>query len=120
MCSSDLLDGLDFVGVCLDPPVGDQETQQLAGWDPEHGLVGVELEVDPTEVVEGLVQVLEEGVLLPGLDHDVVDVRFNIAAQLRPKACLHHPLEGGSGVPEAERHLVLDRHHGLVISGEGI
>ena len=38
-------------------------------------------------------QVLDEGVLVSGLDHDVIDVRFNVAAQLRPKARLHRALE---------------------------
>ncbi len=54
----------------------------LKGKSTEHALLGVELEVDPAKVLEGLVQVLDEGVLVPGLDHDVVDVCFNVAAQL--------------------------------------
>ena len=49
-------------------------------------------------------QVLDKGVLEPCLDHDVIDVGFNVAAQLRPKARLHRALEGSAGVPEAERH----------------
>ena len=107
--------------------MGDQETQQLAGRDPEHALVGVELAVYPAAVVEGLVQVLDEGVHVPGLDHDVIDVRFNIAAQLRPEARLHCALEGSAGCgvaapggDECRLLLVFHRHHDLVIPGEGI
>ena len=49
-------------------------------------------------------QVLDEGVLVSGLDHNVVDVCFNVAAQLRPEARLHCALEGSAGIPEAEWH----------------
>ena len=62
--------------------MGDQETQQLAGWDPEQAFVRVELEIDSVEVVESLVQVLDKGVLEPCLDHDVVDVGFNVASSM--------------------------------------
>ena len=53
-------------------------------------------------VLKGLVQVLNERVLVPGLDHDVVDVGFHVAAQLAPEAGLHSALEGSAGVPEAK------------------
>ena len=81
-------------------------------------------------------QVLDKGVLVPGLHHDVVDVGFHVAAQLAPEARLHSMLEGSAGVPETERHpgvavaalgsdegrllLILLRHHDLMVPGEGV
>ena len=60
--------------------MGNQGPEQFPQWDPEHAFVGVELEVDPTKVLKGLVQVLNEGILVPGFDHDVIDVGFHVAA----------------------------------------
>ena len=62
------------------------------------------LEVDPATVLKGLVLVLNEGVLVPGFDYNVVDVGLHVAAQLTPEAGLHSALESSAGVPEAKRH----------------
>ena len=47
---------------------------------------------------------MNERVLVPGLDHNVVDVGLHVAAQLTPEAGLHGALEGGADIPEAKRH----------------
>ena len=53
---------------------------------------------------KGLVQVLNEGVLVPGFDHNVIDVGLHVTAQLTPEAGLHGALEGSAGISEAEWH----------------
>ena len=58
--------------------MGNQETQQLSEWDPKYAFVGVELEVDTAKVLKGLVQVLNERVLVPGFDHNVTTTETTI------------------------------------------
>ena len=99
-------------------------------------LSGFSLKLARTQVVKGHMNILNEGVLVPGLGHNVVVIGFDVAAQLRSEACLHIMLEGGAGILEAERHLgavvatlgsdecrlllVLESHHDLMVPEERI
>ena len=113
--------------------MGNQKSKQFPRWNPEHTFVRVELEVDLAKVLEDGVQVMNERVLVPGFDHNVVNVGLHVAAELTPEAGLHGTLEGSAGVPEAEWHpgvavaafvqdecrllLILLRHQDLMVPG---
>jgi hypothetical protein len=82
---------------------------------PEGTLLQVELDAIAVEVGKGFSQIFEQTVSLRGFYNDVVDVDFDIAADLLLQACLHTPLIGGSGIlePEGHRHVAVwhPRHH---------
>ena len=56
------------------------------------------------EVGEGFLQVSDQSCSHSSFDDNVVDINFQVVADLLPETLLHALLEGGSGVPEAERH----------------
>ena len=130
------LDGFYLVWIVLDSPMGNQEDKQFTRWYHEDALVGVELEVDPAKVLVGLVQILNERFLVPGLNQNVIDLGLHVVVQLTPKAGLHCALDGGAGVSEAEWHpsvsvatfgrdesrllLILLHHQDLMVPGEGV
>ena len=53
-------------------------------------------------VGKGLLEVLDERVLLAGLDHDVIDVGLCIPPHLGPQGNPHEALESGTGILQAE------------------
>jgi hypothetical protein len=97
-------DGLDLLWVALDSSFRDEVAQQLASRHPEGAFLRVELDVVAVEVGEGFLQVVEQAICFRGLDDDIVDVDFNVVADLFLQARLHAPLIGGSRVFEPEGH----------------
>jgi hypothetical protein len=47
-------DGQDFLGVGLDPSLGDDKTEELHLWNPQHALLQVQLDVYSPESGEHL------------------------------------------------------------------
>jgi hypothetical protein len=87
-----------------------------------------------SQVGEGFAKVVDKNLLAPTLHNNVVDVGFNVAADLGAKAFPHHSVESGSCIFEPKGHasvaevayqrdehrllLVFDRHFDLVVAGE--
>src|SRR4051794_20639395 len=99
-----VFDSLDFVQVSLDPPMRHQETEQLAGWNSKNTFFRVQALVQPSKVVEGFLQIFNEGGRVMVLDHNVVDVSFHVAPDLGAKTEAHGPLEGGPHILEPKGH----------------
>jgi hypothetical protein len=56
------------------------------------------------KVGKSFAQIVEQAVFFRGLDDDIIDVYFDIAADLLFQASLHTPLISGSCVLQAEWH----------------
>jgi hypothetical protein len=84
--------------------VAHHEAEKLARWDTEDTFLQVELPVVAPEVGEGMSEVGDEVVFASGLDDHVVDVGFNVLADLGFQALLDGLLVGRSNVLEAEGH----------------
>jgi hypothetical protein len=67
-------------------------------------LFQVELDAVAVEVGESFAQVVEQAVLFQGLDDNIVDIDFDVAADLLFEACLHTRLIDGSCILQAEWH----------------
>ena len=75
-----MLDGPDLVRIRLDTPVGNQETEELPRRDAKHALLRVEHHARSAEATERLVQVVDQGRPVPGLDDQVVHVCLHVPA----------------------------------------
>ncbi len=93
------LDGLDLHRIALYAAYGDQETKELAGWYSEDTLLGVELDLEPAQVLKGLLEVFQQCSSLFRLHHHVVHVNMGVPAELLEEALLHATLKGGAGIP---------------------
>ena len=56
------------------------------------------------KVGESFLQVTNQMCSHAGLDDDVIDIDFQVEANLHPKTLLHAPLEGSPRISEAKRH----------------
>ena len=77
-----MLDTLDLLRVGLDPSVGYEEAQELAGRDTKHALLRVEPQVHLVQAREGLLQVLNQSSRLPRLHQNVVDIGLCVPPEL--------------------------------------
>jgi hypothetical protein len=84
--------------------VADHEAQELARWDAKDTLLRVEFPVVAPEIGKGLGEVGDEIVLHHGLDNYVINVCFDVIADLGLQALLDGLLVGHSSILEAERH----------------
>jgi hypothetical protein len=90
-------------------------------YHPEGALFRVELDVVAIEIGEGFTQIVEQAIYFSGLDDDVVDVDFDVAAYLLLQAGLHAPLIGGSSILQANGnwhvavHPMRGDEHGLIL-----
>jgi hypothetical protein len=66
-------DGRGLVEVCFDAMLGDDVPQELAPGDSEGAFLLVQLNVEPTEVVEGFLKVRDESAALSRLYHHFID-----------------------------------------------
>ena len=82
----------------------DYESQEHASGDPEHTLLGIELDALLSKAFEGYPQVINEILSLSGFDHDVVYVGLDGLPDVVAKDLGHAPLVRGTCVSEAERH----------------
>ncbi len=94
-----MLDGIDFLGIRLDAPLENKETQQLACADAENALLRIQLYACRAQAVEHLLQVDRMVKSLAAFYDDVVDVSFHVSPQLLAKDLVHQPGEGCSCVP---------------------
>jgi hypothetical protein len=97
----------------------DQETEQLAGGHPERALLLIELEVDLAQVVEGIAQVVNEGVARVGLDNNIVNVCFRIAPRLVSKRHACKTIASIRGY-KCRFFLIFDLYLDLVVPREGV
>jgi hypothetical protein len=77
---------------------------------PENALLGVELDPVGPEVRKGPLQVLDQVVGLPGLDHDVVYVDLDDLSDEVIETLLHAALVCQPDIFEAERHCHIAVH----------
>jgi hypothetical protein len=89
-----------------------------------------------SQVGEGFAKVVDKRLLAPTLHNNVIDVGFNVAADLGAKAFPHHSVESGSYIFEPKGHasvaevayrrdehhllLVFDSHFDLVVARESV
>jgi hypothetical protein len=73
---------LDLLWVALDSSFRDEVAQQLACRHPERAFLRVELDAVAVEVGGGFSQVVEQAVCFRGIDDDIVDVDFDVTADL--------------------------------------
>jgi hypothetical protein len=83
--------GLDLLCVTLDSSFRDEVAQQLACRHPEGAFLRVELDAVAVEVGESFSQVVEQAVCFRSFDDDVVDVDFDVAADLFLQAPSTYP-----------------------------
>ena len=76
----------------------------MAGWYSEDALLGVELDLESAQVLKGLLEVFQQCSMLFCLHHHIIHVDVGVPAELLEEALLHAMLEGGAGIPQAERH----------------
>jgi hypothetical protein len=102
------------IRVGFNAALGDNKAEQLAFRHPEDAFLSVELDPVRSEMHEGLLQVLDQVVGLPGLDHNAVDVNLNDLFDKAIEASLHVALVHHPGILEAEghRHLVVCAERG--------
>ena len=96
--------GRDFLRVGFNAAFRDYESQEHASGDPEHTLLGVELDALLSKAFEGYPQVIHEILSLAGFDHDVVYVGLDGLPDVVAKDLGHAPLVRGTCVSEAKGH----------------
>jgi hypothetical protein len=130
------LDGLYLLLVSFNSTVRDHEAQEFTLRNPEDAFLGVQLDLESSEVGECFFQVGDEVIGFLRLYNDVVDVDFYVAPDLVGEAPEHAPLVCGSGVlqtiwhgdiaerpeggDEGSRMLVSFPHGDLVVARVGI
>ena len=97
-------DSLDFLRVSFNTSVGHQKTQKLAGRDSKNTLRRVKHHFVDPEAIEGLLQICDQGFLLPGFYHYIIHISMNIAPNLIMKTILHAALISRLGTFEPKRH----------------
>ena len=85
-------------------PRSETESQEHASGDPEHTLLGIELDALLSKAFEGYPQVINEILSLSGFDHDVVYIGLDGLPDVVAKDLGHAPLVRGTCVSEAEGH----------------
>ena len=76
----------------------------MAGWYSEDTLLEVELDLEPAQILKGLLEVFQQGAALLRLHHDIVYVDVGISAELLEEALLHATLKSGTCISQAECH----------------
>lgn len=99
-----LVQCLDFFRVRLDASLGDNEAEELPGRDPKNTLVWVELHVKFVQIIEGLLQVGDEGVSHLGLDDDVIHIGMQVDADLAVRALLNGSMVCSTCIFQPEWH----------------
>ena len=103
-------DGHDLFRVGLDAAFGHDVSEQLSLWDPKNTFLGVQLDVEPSEVHEYRGQVYDQVASFGCFDHYVINIDDNCWFQplglirlikrvdLVSEALLDAPLVGGASV----------------------
>src|SRR3954452_21429646 len=99
---SDVDDCLDLLWVGLDAASGDEVCKYLASGYSEEAFLRVQLDLISLEVVEGFSQIVDVRGAFAGFDDNIIDVDFNVFADLLAEASLYAPLVGGSSVFQAK------------------
>jgi hypothetical protein len=97
-------DGQDLARVCFDVALSDDVPQELPLGDSESVFFWVQLNIEPREVVERLLQVIDEATAFLGFNQDVVDVNLKVGPYLLFEAKLHTPLICSPRVLQSEQH----------------
>ena len=100
----DLLDSFDLVGLGFDPMMGHKEPKQLSGGNTKYTLLRVELQIDLAQISKCLLQILNKGGSILGLDHNIIHVGLYVSVQLRLKTNLDCPCKSGPGTLQSEWH----------------
>ena len=74
-----LLNRFDLVGIRFYSALRHKEPKKFAGWDAEHTLLLVELEVDLVQICKGFLQILHGRGLVLGFDHYIIHIGFHIS-----------------------------------------
>jgi hypothetical protein len=67
-----------FFWLHIDATAQNEEALKIPSWYPEDTLLGVQFEPGGAQAIDGFRQILQEGLLLSVLHHDVVDIGLNI------------------------------------------
>jgi hypothetical protein len=105
------LEGCDLLGVGLDPPLGDDISQQHASRHSEDALFGVQLHPVGPQAIECHAQVINQVVRLPGFYNYVVYISLNGSPNVIPENVLHTSLVCSARVSETKRHRYVVVHH---------
>ncbi|GMH01892.1 hypothetical protein Nepgr_003731 [Nepenthes gracilis] len=99
--------GLDFLWVCLDPLLGDYETQECFRGYPKDALSQIQLHLVLTEHLKRLCQITDMVASGSALNEHIVNINFHIAADLFLKYFIYQPLVGGSYVLDVVGHYLI-------------
>ena len=97
-------DGIDFLGIHLDPSLGDDKAEKHATRDLENAFLGIESDPVCSNPGRRLLQVSDQLVCLPCFDHNVIDVCLNNSSNEVAEASDHESLVGHSSVLKPERY----------------
>src|SRR3954462_14082485 len=130
------LDCSNLLGIAFDSPLGNEKSQELAGWDPENTLLRIELDLICSQVCKRLSEVVQECDSLDRLHHQIVHIHMKVSAELGMRASLDRTLICGTSILQTERHgditispewgyecslyLIFNNKFDLVIAGCGI
>jgi hypothetical protein len=94
----------NFLWVCLDAPLGDDEPQEHVSGDSEDTLLRIEFYASRLETLECRFKVKEEVGGFPRLDYDVIDVSLDRSANVLSEHVVHAPLVCRACIPQTKWH----------------
>ena len=104
---------MSFLGVGFDAAFGHNVSEQLPLWNTKITFLGIQSDVEPSEVHECCGQVCDQVANLSRFDHYVININGDYwfwllslikLVDLVGEALLHAPLVGGTSVLQTERH----------------
>jgi hypothetical protein len=104
-----LHDHKDLLWVGFDVVLKVEEIEQNAQYDTKNAFLGVELDVEPSEVGDGFLLVSDELVLLPSLDDNIIDVSLDVVVNLSMEVVMLAPLVGGACIIQSKWHRDIEK-----------
>src|SRR3954462_11711875 len=98
------LDCSNLLGIAFDSSLGNEKSQELAGWDPENTLLGVDPDLICSQVCESFSEVVQECDSLDRLHNQIIHIYVKVSAELSVRASLDRTLICGTSILQPKRH----------------
>ena len=87
-----------LLGIAFDSSFREEKSQELAGWNTEHTLLWVELDLVGAQIGECLLEVIQECDSLDLLHHQIIYIHMQVSAELGVRGSLDGALIGSTSI----------------------
>ena len=98
------LDCSYLLRIAFDSPLGNEKSQELPGWNTEHTLLWVELDLVGAQIGECLLEVVQECDSFDRFHYQVIYIHMQVTPELSVRVSLDGALIGSTSILQTKRH----------------